>query len=89
MKLRNELANVCRETPPPKTCEPLRTCKKQAISNNALTVSKFVVLYATKPCCGSQADLLHGLSGQIHSLAALTRGEVAVLLESRADVTQR
>ena len=46
MKLRNELRNVCRETPPPKTCEPLRTHKKQAIPNNALTVGKFVVVYA-------------------------------------------
>jgi hypothetical protein len=34
-------------------------------------------------------DSLHGLSGQLHALAALTRGEVAVLLELRVDVTQR
>jgi hypothetical protein len=34
-------------------------------------------------------DSLHGLSGQLHALAALTRGEVVVLLESRLDVTQR
>ena len=45
MKLRNELTNVYRETPP-KTCEPLRTHKKQAIPSNALTVGKFVVVYA-------------------------------------------
>jgi hypothetical protein len=80
MKLRNELRNVCRETPP-KTSKPLTTHKKQAIPNKALTVSKFVVAYATKP--------LHGLSGQLHALAALTREKVAVLLESRFDVSQR
>lgn len=34
-------------------------------------------------------DSLHGLSVQLHALAALTRGAVAVLLESRVDVTQR
>jgi hypothetical protein len=34
-------------------------------------------------------DSLHGLSGQLHALAALTRGEVAILLESRLDITQR
>jgi hypothetical protein len=34
-------------------------------------------------------DSLHELSGQLHALAALTQGEVAILLESRLDMTQR
>ena len=34
-------------------------------------------------------DSLHGLSGQLHDMAALTRGEDAALLESRLDVSQR
>jgi len=34
-------------------------------------------------------DSLHGLSGQLHALAALTWGKVAVLLESRIEVSQR
>jgi hypothetical protein len=45
------------KTPSPKTSEPLTTHKKQAIPNNALTVSEFVVVYAIKPCCGSQVQI--------------------------------
>jgi hypothetical protein len=37
----------------------------------------------------TSTDSLHGLGGQLHDLAALTPGGVAVLLESRLDVSQR
>ena len=40
-----------------KTSEPLRTHSKHTIPNDALTASKFVVVCAIKPCCGSQMQI--------------------------------